>query len=579
MIAVYIDPAIEKYNRQVRYSIEYLLEMSGFFWKYLEADTELSPNDLILYYSVNLPADDYVDWLTKHFSFIYIPFIKDFYLPGFYNGDSLRNYIKYFKYETEIPIISAKKFTKAPLNLTHRKDNLYAYFEFDLIGNIFFHLSNDEKNHLNKKDKKGNLCLEELSFFQHFEIPYINYYIDIFAKLVSELVSKKKIEDNNSCFMIKRALWPSNQPIAAILSHNLDKLQKWNVISLFLSFFEHFYLLISFRWKYFFRSFISKYKYFFTNQEDYWNFYDISFYERKFKFSSTWFIGVNQNKERIYDYNIEDSDLTKELYDLYSHGSEICLLTSKIKQSGEELRKDIERFMSHLNINNKRAPNGIRRTKDNLDNDNHNKVHAELNFKYSSCERINDRNCFLNGLALPYPVYFSHEIKNRNQLWEFPITFSDEALNLTKYKTVPFDTAMNSVKSLIKSTKKVNGLVHFQFSNSNFYEIPYMHKLFEYTIDQLKHQGAFVAPCSVIFDWLEKRRDISINEKEYSIEIQFNKSIEQICFEVIGNKVISKVEGGNCNYQKNHVQFINVTQGLIVEIFVIDLEPVFEEEK
>lgn len=569
MIAVYIDPAISKYSNLIKYSLNYLLEIGGYSWKYLEDGVEIEPNDLVIYYSVNLPENDIVDMLIRHHSVIFIPFVKNFYIPGAFSGDNLKNFIKTFKYEVDVPIISTKKGFSVPLKLSHRNNDLFACFEFDLIGNIYFQLVDDDKNHLNKKDSKGNLCLEELGFYDYFNVPFINYYLDVLDKLINELVSNRQHNSIN-CFQIKRCLWPSNQSMAAILSHNLDRLQKWNIISILISFLEHPYLFLSFRWKYLFRSLASKYKYFFTNQEDYWNFYDISFYERKYKFRPTWFIGVNSAKENIFDYEIDDKDLIKELLELYDHGAELSIFSNKLKPSMEDLRKNIEDFVSTLKINNKKFPNGIRHS--NLDNENSNlhKIHTDLHFKYSSTKKIPHRNCFINGFSLPFPIYSIQGLNNRDPLWEIPITFTDETLYLTKYKYIPFDVAMNSIKELIKSVKKVRGLVHFQFSNSLFYEIPYMHKLFEYTVDQLNNQNAYVATCSTIIDWLNKRQKVLIKETENRIIIDFNDNIEQMCFEIIGNKVIANVEGGNCSFQKNFVHFINITKGLSVEIFLID---------
>lgn len=576
MIAVYIDPAIEKYSRQVKFTIEYILEINGYFWKYLDADTELSKTDLILYYSPTLPANEHLDWLTSRYSVIYIPFVKEFYIPGFYSGDNLKNNIKFFKLEINIPLISAKRFTKSPLNVVERNENLFSFFEFDLIGNVFYQITDDDKAHLNEKDKDGNLIYEKLGFYEHFKIPYVSYYIEILNKLIKELVTEKKCDNNSNSWMLRRALWPSDQPLAAIISHNLDKLQKWNIGSLLFSFIEHTYLFFTLRWKYLFRSFISKYKYFFTNQEDYWNFYDISFFERKYKFRSTWFIGVNQKNEHIFDYNIDDKEVLKELEELYSHGAEIALLTPEKKLSTESIRKDIELLMSTLKLSKKGTPYGVRHQNLSEDSENLHKCHRDLNFKYDSSKRLPDLNAFINGFSLPYPIFNKTVQKDDSNIWEFPVSFSDEVLKLTKYKDVPFDTAMNSIKEMIKTVKKNNGLLHFQFSNSLFHDIPYMHKLFEYTLDQLKHQGAYVTTCSNVYDWLNKREAINITEKDDSIIIKFNEDIEQISFEVVGKKIISRVDGGNCNYKKNAVQFINVKKDLEVEIHIIDNQSVFE---
>lgn len=560
MLAVYIDPAINKYSKQIKFALEYLLDTSGFFWKYLEPDTELSDNDVILYYSSELPETSYLDWMIENYTLIYIPHLKDLYIPGCFTGDKLKQSIKTFKYEINLPFICNKRFSKSPIHISEKDEKKFCIFDFDLIGNIFYQLSDDDRNHLADKDKNGKLILNKLGFNEYFDSPFINHYVEIFTLLVKELISYK------NQWGIRRCLWPADQPLAALISHNLDRLQKWTIGSIFQSFFEMIFLFITLRFGVLFRNLASIIKFLFTNEEDYWNFYEISLIEKKHKYQSTWFLGVNKDKEHLFDYNHDDPDLLKELNELINYGSEVALLNKSEKKSIEEIRKDFELLITKVKL----KKSGIRHLSFFEESEYLDKFHQDLGIKYESSRRLQDRNAFYNGFALPYPMYAYNNVTVNKPVTQLPVTFTDELLKLNKYNYISYDDASNTIKELTKNVKKVKGLIHFQFSNSLFHEIKYMPKLFEYTIDHLKNQNAFLTSCSGLVEWINKRNSMTVKEENNKIIIKFLDNIEQITFEVTGNKIISHVFGGNCSYKKNIVQFVNVVKNLEIEIHLSD---------
>jgi len=554
MIAIYVDPAVNKYLKQIQFSIEYLMNMSGFFWKYLEAETELHKNDVILYYSSSLPDQDYVDWMIENYTLIFIPFDKHFYLPGGYSGDVLKNNLKLLNYEVELPYISAKKNIKTPINIKELAGSKYCLYEFDLIGNLFFHLADDERNHIKKKDQFGNLDFKSSAFHNHFETPYINFYIEIFTNTVKELIETK------NQWGIRKCLWPADQPFAVLISHNLDKLQKWNVGTILYSFIEFFLHLLTFRFVNLFRNFVSIIKYLFTNEEDYWNFYTISTIEKKYKFQSTWYVGVNDDKKAYYDYDFDDPDVIKELNSIIHYGSEIALLSKKGKMSMDAIKKNFD--LLSTKVKNLKA--GIKHKNYFDDCESHDVAHKELGVKYDSSRCFPDKNAFYYGFALPYPLYTGNN--TYKSVIQLPITYTDELLKLNKYKYIPFEEAMEQIKEVIRTIKRAKGLFHINISNSLFYDIRYLPRLYEYFLEQCKSQNAYVSSCSGLVEWLECRDKVSIREEENRIIITFLANIDQITFEIIGDRYIINVFGGSSSYKKNVVQFVNAVKDLEVEI-------------
>ena len=567
MISIYLDPALNKWLSQVKFSMEYMLNISGFSFKYLEENTELKPNDVILYYSPEYPKDDYAKWMIENHTFIYIPFVKDFYVPGTYNGDTLKSYIDILKYSIELPFISAKRLTGNPILIHGQNKNKYCKYEFDIIGNIFFHMSDDERDHLKNKDKSNNYHLEELGFYEYFYIPYVNHYIDGFSKIIIELM------ENKSQWQIKRCLWPNNQLFAAIISHNVDKLEKWNVGSIIANFWETFIHILKFRIGLNFRNTFGILRIIFTNDEDYWNFDTINRIIKKYKFRSTWFFSIDiEKKKNRLDYDIAESELLKEIQGIVKNGSEIALLNQSKDKSKETLSSELNGL---LNIT-KTQKTGIRHTDCFGDIERLDTVHAELGLKYSSTRKIREKNAFYNGFTTPYPVYINNAGLEGKFPYEIPVVFSDKHLMVKKYKPLSFTDAMKAVKECIQKVKDVKGLFHISFTNSLFHDINYMPRLLEYIVDDVKNHNSFVGTCSEIIDWLHKRDQIEVLEEKNKIIIRFSEHIDQITFEVIGTYRILNVLGGNASFKRNTVQFINVTPGLEVEVVLIEGDQISE---
>jgi hypothetical protein len=561
MITVYIEQETDKNFEKVKYVIEYLLDMSGFSWKYIGKDADISINDVFVYYGAKMPEQAFIDWIVEENSFIYIPYVKDFYEPGFYSSENLNYLLKSIKYSAIIPFISDNRDTKLPIKIISFEDKKYCLYDFDLIGNLYFQLSEDNRNSLKKNKGNEHINVQELGFKDFFNIPYVNHYVDLFYFVVKELLESKQQ------WQLKRCSWPNNQPFGAIISHDLDKLVKWNFISFISNISESLIHIIKFRFSILFKNMWSFIKYIFTNIEEYWNFYEISKIEKKHNFNSTWFVGVNKKHADKFDYNYEDEDVIKELKNLMENGAEIALLSNAKNISLNDLKNEYD-ILS--NITNKKRM-GIRHDEYYYTNNAFDGYHLEINALYSSSRKLNIKNAFYNGIASYYSIFNENKDPKTEYINEIPINFYDKNLKIGKYKNIEYKDAQLLMKEMINLTKKVTGLLHLQFTNSLFNEINYMPKLLEYLVDVLKDQNAYVNTCENIIDWFKKRRKIEIIEDINKISLRFNENIPEITFEMIGSKSIHNVYGGNCEYDQRFVKFVNVSAGLEVEISLHDI--------
>jgi hypothetical protein len=370
------------------------------------------------------------------------------------------------------------------------------------------------------------------------------------------------LTENKKQWQIKRCLWPAGQSFAAVFTHNVDKLQKWSIGEVLLYFPLAILHLLTFRFVVFFRNFLSICRLLFRHIEDYWNFYKISQIEKKHKFRSTWFIGVNKNKRKTYDYEYNDQSLLRELAALMGEGNEISLLYNHKNKNIEEMRKDLEL----LNSKAKSGKAGIRHVDylgamDTLDRD-----HCELDLLYDSSRYLPERNGFYNGFALPYPLFNRIANSDKPDIYEFPINLTDTTFRLTKSKYINYSEALNIVKTILNTVKTGKGLLHFSMTNSLFYEIKYMPKLIDHVLEDLKNQNVYSATIAEMSIWLHKRNKIDITEEENKVTIRFPEAIEQITFEIMGCRKVVNVIGGCNNFNKNFVQFVNVPVDLVVEI-------------
>jgi len=568
MIAVYLDPATSKYSLQVEFALEYLLNTSGFTWKLLDEKTDLKPNDVILYYSPLMPDPKSVTLMNQMFLFIYIPYVKEFYIPGVFCGENLRYNLRTYEHDdTEIPYICSKRVQGSPIHLPTQDGYKYGVYEFDVIGNAFFHLADDDRNHLRNKDKNQNLSFAELGFNEYFDVPYVNFYVDGLYKTIKQLIEYKKK------WQICRCQWPNNEPFAATISHNLNSLQKWNLLSIlqFIFLFGWLIDILKLRIGVFFKKFWSICRFLFTNREDYFNFYNILQIERKHRFLSTWYVGVNKShqKEKLYDYEIDDEDVLAELLEIVKLGSDVCLLDNNVNKALNDIKVEYDFLANRLKI----SKTGIRH-KDYFGEMEHlDPIHQDFNLKYDSSRTLPDRNAFYNGFCLPYPIFIKNKVSSGHFVYELPVNFSDKFLQLKKYKFVTLSDAMTKVKNILNAIKQVKGLLHMSFTNSLFYEIKYMPKLLEYIVDDLHDQNAFVTTGSALVQWMVKRSKVEVLEDENNlIVLHFLEDIDDICYEILGAKKPVEVYGGFVNIRGNIIHFSNVTKGLRVEIKLVDAE-------
>lgn len=567
MISVYIDDSLDKYIKEVKFSFEFILNHLGYTWKFLGKEEIPSTNDILLYYAPSVPNDDYLYKLTQKIPVIFIISEKELFIPGVFTGDMLKEKIKEFTlshkeidFSVKLPIITSAVY-KYPLSISLAEGFGYGKFEFDIIGNIFFHLSDSEYKNVLEKDKKGRISDDCSAFFNYHDIPFINTYLYLLEHFILELNDKRKFP------LVQKALWPSNEVFCASLSHDIDRLQKWTIMSVFNALWSNVLLFLTFRWNTLISQTSSIIRYMFTNIEPYWNFEDYLDIEKKFNYRSTWFFGQKSELSDV-DYDLHDKDLENEMSEIVHFGSELAYLAPQKTISNEHYKNEFQRFNNILRV----SECGVRKPHLCLDYDNHDPLHQEMSFIYDSSRSFVNEIGFFHGVCLPYKIW----IKNARPgyfHYEIPVHFSDQMLSLSKGRYIPFDIIKNKVKDLIKITKFYRGQIHFNFSNSNYTDIPFLNKVYTYILDHLKLQDLLLykATLKQVAHWLRNRDKVEIVETQGFILLNFPDKLDFFTLILHGNYIISKVEGVAAEFKPNDkkIRFINITKNSHAKVFLM----------
>lgn len=199
------------------------------------------------------------------------------------------------------------------------------------------------------------------------------------------------------------------QQAAALLSHSIDDLQKWDASSLVLSLPDDLAMLFTFRWKQLAHTVKGKFQYLFTNYELNWNFDEFLKLEKDSNCRSTFYLATEANED--IDYSLEDPDLQEEIQKILHNGNEIGLLATADKLTQDEFltRKQI---LLHLLGKEKLGIRQLGYKINNTIRDLHNKISPA----FSQCTAYQSLPGYKNGMSLPWQPWING---SKADFWEY----------------------------------------------------------------------------------------------------------------------------------------------------------------
>jgi len=541
MVSVLIDCKVEKYAREIKYAFDYVFKTLGYSHQFITNASLLKPYDIFLIYGLIEPTLSELQKLAKHYITIFIQADARLFDPSGYAPEQVRRLLRDIKLLSQTPIIAEKKFVHPAENYTEQ-DISACKVNFDLIGNVFYHLAHYEEQLYKTADPNLPESDSNSPFRQWKDIPYMDTLLWLLDNLIQEQVKAK------ARYVVKKQYWPQGQDMAIALTHTVDNLQKWYWNSIFFSIADDLITLVTFRWKQLLRNVWSKLKYIFTNMEMYWNFQEIQALEREHQFHSTWFIAAKRTAG--IDYSLDEPDLQDELRMLLRNGNEVALLATDDKSNREDwvTRKQI--LLRQI----QKEQVGIRQADYKL-NDKLRDLHQKLLPRYDASSSFQDNTGFKHGMAFPY-IPWTNSLE-ANHL-ELPVSFRDNALKLNRFNIVELEAAKQVLKKVFQAVRRCRGLFCLDFTVANFYDIPFCQKLYEYLFAMIAAEQAWVATCTEIADWWEKRFRVIIEDLEYEICLSFPEALDSFIIQLVGTAPVDSINFHDAKLDGNRISFFHI---------------------
>lgn len=549
MIAVYIDNSFVKYQNMIVYTLDSIMKTIGYEYKIISEHNEINENDIVLLYGDSPKIESKLSIYNLNNILIKIP-AQSFVYKLVPNDDNpfksvqiehelLRKTIKTIELDTPIPVITNDN-PNHPVLYFKKKESEHrtAVFTFDLLSNVFFHLSYMEDKLKENSSLSGEEKSDTESLFAKFvDKPYVNRLLWLIDNVIIDLVNKKK-----DSYVLKKEIWPQAEKFAAALSHNVNRLQKWSVKDIFRSTLTD--LLMFYKFKHLIRNLMSKIRYIITNIEEYWTFDTIYEIEEKHKVKSTFFWGVEREKPDGIDYDISDVDVIEEIKKQQESNYDIALLASQKSAKADILEKE-QSALEKIIVNNNL---GLRHNHYTFDYKFSENYHNNYGFHYDSTIKLTGQNGFKNGIGYPYHSYRKQGgYYSKKNCLELPVCFDDDSLILSKIKKVNFEDAKIILAEMIQTAEKQNAFLGLNFSVPNFHELPYAEELYDNTLEMLKRNNCYLDTFSRIASWWKKREAVIVEEKQDEAIVYFPHKLDYFTLRLVGKNLVPRISNMNNN--------------------------------
>jgi len=340
MIAIRIDYKLSRFQREIKYVFSFIFQTLGYGFRFVEESENLKQNDVFIIYGFTEPTIDELKALAKHYITIFIPCDPDLFDPKAYSADRLRRSLREVKLLYITPVVSSRKFDYPAENYSESEVQA-GKINFDLVGNIFLHLSFLEESTDSGSMVNGYYPDSASAFYNYREVPIV----DNLLWLVDSMLKEHCRAGKN--IIAQKMFWPNAQQAAVLLSHSVDDLQKWDFSALILSIPDDLLLFFTLKWKQLWHNMSGKLKYLFTNFELYWNFDEFGKLEHDSNCRSTFYLATEISEQ--IDYSLDDPDLQEEIQQIIHRGSEIGLLGTHDKLNRDDFLTRKQILLHQLN--------------------------------------------------------------------------------------------------------------------------------------------------------------------------------------------------------------------------------------
>jgi len=549
MISIYIDFKLQRYQREIRYAFSFVLTTLGYSHCFISDTGQLKDNDILMIYGYSDPSNEELSAIARHYITIFIQSDPDLFDPQGYTPEKLRKNLKEIKLLSITPVIAARNFEYPAINYSESDINA-GKINFDLIGNVWFHLASMEQQIDPGHMENGIYPDQASAFYNYRETPWVDNMLWLLDSMIKEHTRAK------GRYITQKHYWPEAQQGAVCLTHSVDDLQKWSMSSLLLSLADDLIMFFTLKWGRLVHEMSGKFRYLFTNYELYWNFEEFRKLERDSKCRSTWFIASESNDD--IDYTLDDPDLQEEIQHLSRENCEIGLLTTADKLNRDDFvtRKQVLLHLLH------KDQIGIRqlgfRTNAQLRD-----LHNKLSPAYSQSEAYSETPGFKNGFCIPWHPWIGSA---KASFPEIPVVFRDRYLVVNKYKNLQLDDAKHQLKKFFQHSMRVHGIFALDTRVASWTDLSYMDKLYPYVLALIKSNQGWITTAAEIANWWEKRAKVTIDESEYEISAYFPEDLDHFALQIFGEARIKEIDGVTARIEDNTIKFSAVKANSIAVV-------------
>ncbi|MCJ7497275.1 MAG: polysaccharide deacetylase family protein [candidate division Zixibacteria bacterium] len=411
------------------------------------------------------------------------------------------------------------------------KGNTETVFYADLFASSFYFVSLQEEIQSGKRDKH-NRFRAEYSFREKeglIDYPLVNRYF----KILFDLIQKRFL--NRDLPLIRKSFWPGSAPLAVVLTHDVDIIEKW----VGYAFFRGFQLLSKMRVGSFFILIKKIIGCILKGKNPALSFDSIIEKERESGFSSTFFFlcgkpSLKSLLELDITYDLTRPKNGEILKKIISENREVGLhgsyhSFSDLNRMGKE--KNILKDVSGRNVT------GIRQHYLRFNFPQTLYLQESLNFSYDCSLGYPDASGFRSGLGFPFYLYDDSTEKVIKVL-ELNTTIMDQTY--VKYKKHDLSQMKKEIIEILTKVEECGGMVNLLWHTNTVDEFAFFGfmNLYDEILKYLKQRKALVSSAEKIARYWQKRErlvqinSLKLEDKNYLWEFEPEDTLEKATLEI-----------------------------------------------
>ncbi len=448
----------------VQYTLDFLLNRSGFFYRWLASGSEIINSGIILSYGKKMPPSN-----TPHL-----------YLPRFYDPLNLSQHNAEWKEfltdDTSLPVLK--------LSYDSHDD-----VPFDLIATVFFFLSRMEEKKYRHPDDADKFYKESLLYqYGQFYLPLVDMLADWFSRRITELFRKHNLP------YLRKSDFPDGKRMGLALTHDVDITRAYNPLQRTI-----------FKWKS-----AEQKKAVLQAEEDIWAFDRLlPFYKEK-GWRATFNFIARLRENTHYRYNIKSSRFRTLINRLQEEGHEIGLHPSRYAfehpQRYVKEKKRLEEVAGQ-------AIWGMRQHYLRALYPALWQTVEDIGLKYDATLAFRRQAGFRGGVCAPFNC-FDYRVNKALSCMEFPTAFFESSLPGNGQDE---ETAIKAIRHFFEITQKYRGLLTILWHPSNMYTSSLLNRLWREITEQAVRFQPYIAPFKQHYNWQIARRQLHIDSVQWNV--------------------------------------------------------------